>query len=59
MPALAYGLMFALVAGVMTYIALCELLPAAVRSDPEERVTRPFLFLGMAVMAASILVFQA
>jgi ZIP family zinc transporter len=59
MPALAYGLIYALVSGIMTYISLCELLPAAVRNDPEDRVTRPFLFLGMVVMAASILIFEA
>ena len=58
MPALAYGLMFSLVSGIMTYISLCELLPAAVRNDPENRVAGPFLFLGMAVMAASILLFE-
>ena len=59
MPSLAYGLTFSTVSGVMTYIALCELLPAAVRHDPEDRVTRPALFAGMAVMAASILLFEA
>ena len=58
MPSLAYGLMFSLVSGIMTYISLCELLPAAVRNDPASRVTGPFLFLGMAVMAASILLFE-
>jgi ZIP family zinc transporter len=58
MPALAYGLIFAAVAGIMAYISLCELLPAAVRHDPEDRVTRPALFAGMAVMAASILLFE-
>jgi ZIP family zinc transporter len=58
MPALAYGLMFSLVSGIMTYISLCELLPAAVRNDPEGRVVGPFLFLGMAVMASSILLFE-
>ena len=58
MPPLGYGLMFALVAGIMTYISLCELLPAAVRNDPKNRVTGPFLFVGMAVMASSILLFE-
>ncbi len=59
MPSLAYGFIFAAVSGIMLYIALCELLPAAVRHDPGDRVSRPFLFAGMAVMAASILLFEA
>ncbi len=54
-----YGIMFALVAGMMVYIAACELLPTALRYDPANRFTTRGLVFGMAVMAASLLLFSA
>ncbi|KAG2424159.1 hypothetical protein HXX76_014692 [Chlamydomonas incerta] len=56
---LMYGIMFALVAGMMVYIAAVELLPTALRYDPANQVTTRGLVVGMAVMAASLLLFSA
>jgi len=54
---LTYAIMFGLVGGMMVYISLRDLLPTALRYDPEDRITTLCLFLGMVVMAASLLVF--
>ncbi len=54
---LAFALVFALVAGMMVYIAIKELLPMALRYDPTDSVSTNFCILGMVVMAASLLLF--
>eukprot|EP00960_Hanusia_phi_P061398 764834-Hanusia_phi.AAC.3 len=59
MHPLAYGFLFGLVAGIMVYISLAELLPTAYQYDSEGRVCKISLFGGMAVIAASILLFEA
>jgi len=57
MPNLVYGLLFGVVSGMMVYISMREMLPTAMRYDPKNKWTMPFCFLGMAVMAASLLLF--
>jgi ZIP family zinc transporter len=57
--ALVYGLMFGGVAGIMTFLSVHELLPAALRNDPRDRVATMSFILGAAVIAASLLLFQA
>lgn len=52
------GLLFAFVAGIMVFISLDELLPAA-REYDEEHVAIIGLVAGMAVMAVSLLLFVA
>jgi len=54
---LAFALVFALVGGMMVYIAIKELLPMALRYDPTDSVSTNFCILGMVVMAASLLLF--
>mmetsp|Transcript_17984 Transcript_17984/g.46113 ORF Transcript_17984/g.46113 Transcript_17984/m.46113 type:complete len:344 (+) Transcript_17984:292-1323(+) len=54
---LSYAIMFGIVGGMMVYISLRDLLPTALRYDPGDKVTTLCLFLGMVVMAASLLVF--
>lgn len=54
---LSFAIVFALVAGMMVYIAIKELIPMALRYDPKDRVTTNFVILGMVVMAASLLLF--
>lgn len=49
-----FGIMFGLVGGIMTYISLKELLPAARNFDPEDRVCTIFLTSGMIIMACSL-----
>jgi ZIP family zinc transporter len=50
---LLFGLIFAAVAGVMVYVSLDELLPAA-REYGEHHLAISSLMAGMAVMAVSL-----
>lgn len=54
---LAFAIVFALVAGMMVYIAIKELIPMGLRYDPKDSVTTNCVILGMIVMAASLLLF--
>lgn len=54
----AVGVLFALVAGIMVYIALDELLPTAHEYGDGHRVMWSVL-IGMAIMAASLLIFNS
>jgi ZIP family zinc transporter len=51
--------LFGYVAGMMIYISLRELLPTALRYDPADACVTAAAFWGMAVMAASLLLFKA
>ena len=53
-----YAILFGIVAGMMVYISLKELLPAAHRYDPDDKVTTYFLVIGMFIMAASLVLFR-
>jgi len=53
----AYGAMFGLVAGMMIYISLAELLPAAYRYDSNPVVITSALVFGMVAMALSLVLF--
>lgn len=55
---LAYAIMFAVVAGMMVYISVRELIPTALRFDPTDQYVTVSIFFGMAVMAASLLLFN-
>ena len=44
---LAYGIMFGIVTGMMVYIVLAHLLPAAHRYDPNDTVCTPCVTVGM------------
>lgn len=54
---LAYAVIFGLVAGMMIYICVKELLPTARRYDPDDTVTSASVFAGMIVMAISLVLF--
>lgn len=54
---LSFAIVFAIVAGMMVYIAIKELIPMALRYDPKDSVTTNCVILGMVVMAASLLLF--
>jgi ZIP family zinc transporter len=58
MHPVAYGIVFAIVAGMMVYISFQELLPTALRYDPGNGVTVKAVFVGMAVMDLSLILFQ-
>lgn len=53
-----YGILFGLVAGMMVAIVLIELLPTAHRYDPEDTVVNNSAFLGMVIMALSLVLFM-
>lgn len=52
-------MLFAFVAGMMIYISLRELLPTALRYDPQDSCATACAFWGMAIMASSLLLFRA
>lgn len=52
-----YAIMFGIVAGMMVYISMKELIPTALRFDPEDHYVMYSLFVGMAIMAISLLLF--
>ena len=57
MGQVVYGVMFGLVSGMMTMIVLHELLPTALRYDPDDTVVTNCTVAGMAVMAFSLVLF--
>ena len=58
MSAAAYGTLFGIVGGMMVYISLRELVPTALKYDPSDKFVTNCVFCGMAIMAASLLLFQ-
>lgn len=55
---LVYGVSFGVIAGMMVYISVKELLPTAQRFDKNGSFIVPlFLTIGMAAMALSLLLF--
>ena len=57
MNELVFGIIFAVVAGIMVYIAIAELLPSA-REYGSGGLTTFGVVIGMAVMAISIMLFK-
>ncbi|GMH46193.1 hypothetical protein BSKO_14161 [Bryopsis sp. KO-2023] len=57
MGEIAYAVLFAIVAGTMVYISVSELIPTALRFDTADKYVTKSCFVGMAVMAASLLMF--
>ena len=53
-----YGIMFGLVAGMMVFICLDELLPMAFRFDPTGRLVTWTCFSGMFLVALSLMLFS-
>eukprot|EP00633_Aureoumbra_lagunensis_P002021 CAMPEP_0197289140 /NCGR_PEP_ID=MMETSP0890-20130614/6344_1 /TAXON_ID=44058 ORGANISM="Aureoumbra lagunensis, Strain CCMP1510" /NCGR_SAMPLE_ID=MMETSP0890 /ASSEMBLY_ACC=CAM_ASM_000533 /LENGTH=312 /DNA_ID=CAMNT_0042760323 /DNA_START=150 /DNA_END=1088 /DNA_ORIENTATION=+ len=52
-----YGIIFGAVAGMMVMIVLHELLPTAHKYDPNDQVVTKGFCAGMAIMAASLILF--
>ena len=57
MGPMTYGIVFGFVGGMMVYICVHELVPTAHRYDPGDTVTSLSLFIGMAIMALSLVLF--
>jgi len=54
----AYGALFGIVGGMMVHISIKDLFPTALRYDKTGWVTITFFFIGMAIMALSLVLFQ-
>jgi len=50
----AYGVIFSIVAGIMSFISLCELLPTARKFDSKGTLTTTGFIIGMIIMATSL-----
>jgi ZIP family zinc transporter len=53
----AFGSLFGLVAGMMVFISVKELIPTALKYDPHDEYVTTYVFVGMAIMAASLILF--
>ena len=54
----SFGIIFGLVAGMMTYICMHGLIPTAHKYDPYDIVTTKSIFAGMIIMALSLIAFS-
>jgi len=52
-----YAILFGIVAGMMVFIVIKEIIPTAHRYDPEDTVVSYCVILGMAIMAISLVLF--
>jgi ZIP family zinc transporter len=57
MDDMAYGVVFGLVAGMMVNICVKELIPTALKYDPNDEVVSAAFIFGMAAMATSLVLF--
>ena len=57
MNELVFGIIFAVVAGIMVYISIAELIPSA-REYGSGGLTTFGIIIGMAVMAVSLMLFK-
>lgn len=53
----AFGSLFGLVAGMMIFISVKELIPTALKYDPHDHYVTTYVFVGMAIMALSLILF--
>ncbi|KAI9188946.1 hypothetical protein H9P43_000368 [Blastocladiella emersonii ATCC 22665] len=53
-----YGVLFAIIAGVMTFVSISQLIPTALAHHPNPRDVAILVFVGMAVMASSLVLFE-
>jgi len=54
----AYGAIFGIVAGMMMYIGLTELLPTAYKYDPKDKVVTKSIIFGCTVIEGSLVLFE-
>lgn len=59
MSAFAFAILFGVVAGMMVFISVAELIPTALKYDPEDMFVSNSVLAGMSLMAASLLMFVA
>mmetsp|Transcript_16934 Transcript_16934/g.64489 ORF Transcript_16934/g.64489 Transcript_16934/m.64489 type:complete len:375 (-) Transcript_16934:162-1286(-) len=52
-----FGTLFGVVAGIMVHIVLHELIPTALRYDPDDSIVTHTVFAGAAIMALSLVLF--
>lgn len=54
---IAYAVIFGLVAGMMVNICINDLLPTAIRYDPQGKYVSTFVIIGMVIMSLSLVLF--
>lgn len=57
MSDLAYGSLFGVAGGMMVYISVVELIPTALKYDPDDKYVTNSVLVGMGLMGASLLLF--
>lgn len=55
---LADAILYGFTAGMMVFIAINNLLPTALLRDPKNKVTTLFFFIGVLIIAASLIIFN-
>jgi|Transcript_37643 ZIP family zinc transporter len=55
---LTYALLFGVIGGVMIHISIKKLVPTALKYDPDNRITSYAFFVGMFIMASSLVAFE-
>ena len=50
--------MYAVTSGIMAHLSLAELIPKAVKLDPEDRLASKCIFAGLALMMLSVVLFE-
>lgn len=58
MRSIIYAIMFGIVAGMMVYIPLKDLIPSALRFDREDKHVTKWTVIGMIIMALSLRLFE-
>ena len=53
----AFGSLFGCVAGMMIFVSIKELIPTALKYDPHDVFVTNYVFVGMAIMALSLVLF--
>lgn len=53
-----FGMVFAIICGMMGTVSMRELLPVARRYDPPDRVVSKAVLVGMFLMAGSLVLFE-
>lgn len=52
---LAFGITFGIVSGIMVYVAVMELVPAALKYDPKHHTVTISIMIGMVIMGISLI----
>lgn len=54
----SWGILFGIVAGMLVYLTIKELIPTAHQYDPEDAMVTTSIIIGMGLMAIALVVFD-